>query len=69
MKAVEVRKLIKDNSLNNLVARGRTNGMVIVIGTASNDDSATLNQLLNGFGYELKSYQFLNHSEYIVNPK
>lgn len=69
MKAVEVRKLIKDNSLNNLVARGRTNGMVIVIGTASNDDSAILNELLNGFGYELKSYKFLNHSEYIVHSK
>ena len=50
MKAAEVRKIVKDNSLN-LVVTGRTNGMVNVELTENTNDVATLNELLNGFGY------------------
>jgi hypothetical protein len=55
MKTVEVRKIVKDNNLG-VTVKGRTNGMVTVSYTGSVNDINILNQLLNGFGYELKKY-------------
>jgi hypothetical protein len=52
MKAVEVRKIVKDNNLD-LIVKGRTNGLVNVELTENTNQIATLNELLNGFGYEL----------------
>lgn len=52
MKAVMVRKIVKDNKLN-LVVNGRTNGLVEVELTQNINDVNTLNELLNGFGFEL----------------
>ena len=52
MKAVTVRKIVKDNNLN-LVVKGRTNGIVEVALTENINDVNTLNELLNGFGFEL----------------
>lgn len=53
MKAVEVRKIVKDNNLD-LIVKGRTNGLVNVELTENTNQIATLNELLNGFGYELQ---------------
>jgi hypothetical protein len=55
MKTVEVRKIVKDNNLG-VTVKGRTNGMVTVSYTGNVNDINTLNQLLNGLGYELKKY-------------
>lgn len=52
MKAVTVRKIVKDNNLN-LVVKGRTNGLIEVELTENINDVNTLNELLNGFGFEL----------------
>jgi hypothetical protein len=64
MKAVEVRKIVKDNGLN-LIVKGRTNGMVNVELTENTNDVATLNELLNGFGYELQK----RYTGFYLNPK
>jgi hypothetical protein len=64
MKATEVRKIVKDNGLN-LIVTGRTNGMVNVEITENTNDVATLNELLNGFGYELQK----RYTNYLVNYK
>jgi len=55
MKTVEVRKIVKDNNLD-LTVKGRSNGMVTVSFTGSAKGINTLNELLNGCGYELKKY-------------
>jgi hypothetical protein len=55
MKTVEVRKIVKNNNLD-VTVKGRTNGMVTVSYTGNVNDINTLNQLLNGLGYELKKY-------------
>jgi hypothetical protein len=55
MKTVEVRKIVKNNNLD-VTVKARTNGMVTVSYTGNVNDINTLNQLLNGLGYELKKY-------------
>ena len=55
MKTTEVRKIVKDNNLD-LIVKGVSNGMVSVSFTDKSNDLNTLNELLNGFGYELKKY-------------
>jgi hypothetical protein len=64
MRATEVRKVVKDNGLN-LTVRGRTNGMVYVELTENTNDIATLDELLNGFNYQLKK----QYTGYLVNYK
>ena len=64
MRVTEVRKVVKDNGLN-LTVRGRTNGMVYVELTENTNDIATLDELLNGYGYELQK----RYTGFYLNPK
>jgi hypothetical protein len=59
-----LKKAIKDNELKLGVAR-RGSGVVKVAGNA--EDIATLNELLNGLGYELK--QDYHHGYYTLHGR
>jgi ApbE superfamily uncharacterized protein (UPF0280 family) len=58
MKTADVRKIIKDNSLD-IVIKARTN-KIVKIYTKNEKDFTTFSELLNGMGYKINYDRFRN---------